>query len=95
MSAVQKTGPFQGETKSERALKAYRFGMWFLAGPAGQSKAQRWCKERGIEIKGHVENENEAGGFLVPEEFLSDLIDLKTIGTPEEMLAPNLSARDE
>jgi HK97 family phage major capsid protein len=77
LSAVQKTGPFQGETKSERALKAYRFGMWFLAGPAGQSKAQRWCKERGIEIKGHVENENEAGGFLVPEEFLSDLIDLR------------------
>jgi HK97 family phage major capsid protein len=30
-----------------------------------------------MEIKGHVENENEAGGFLVPEEFLSDLIDLR------------------
>lgn len=68
---------FAGATQQERALKAYRFGQWFLGGPAGNAKAASWCRERGIEIKGHNEFENEVGGFLVPEEFLNDLIDLR------------------
>lgn len=68
---------FQGETKTEAELKAYRFGQWFLGSVMGYKKAAQWCSENNIEIKVHTEGVNEAGGFLVPEEFDNDIIDLR------------------
>lgn len=66
---------FKGEDAEE---KAYRFGQWFLGGPLGIDRNAQFCKDHGIAItRGQVESVNEKGGFLVPEEFGNDLIDLR------------------
>ncbi len=67
--------------------RAFRFGMWVMAAK-GSTAAKEWCAEHGIGVtekrfddellqKLHSEGVNTAGGFLVPEEFGTDLIDLK------------------
>lgn len=75
---------FSGADENEKAEKAYRFGNWFLAGPmqrklAGSSllaKSQEVCRELGF-TRTINESVNADGGFLVPEEFGNDLIDLR------------------
>jgi len=65
---------FKGENA---ALKAYRFGAFFAAA-AGRDWAAKRCKSLGIRLeKGHVEGNNTLGGFLVPDEFGMDMIDLR------------------
>ena len=67
---------FQGEGAEERA---YRFGKFLLGGPGGKdgSEARRYCSEHGITLKRAMsEAVNEKGGYLVPEEFGNDMIDL-------------------
>lgn len=75
-------------TKVEASRKAYRFGMWILA-TMGNARAAAYCAQSGLPIKadtsgpainaalGHSEGNNEDGGYLVPPEFESDLIDLR------------------
>jgi HK97 family phage major capsid protein len=57
---------------------AHRFGMFALAS-MGRKSALKWCKDNGIPIMsaGQVEGINEDGGFLVPEEFDSQIVDLR------------------
>lgn len=72
--------------------RAFGFGQWFLATSTGNRGAQRWCLDYGIplialnkkgEVMGNVTNlahtevVNSQGGFLVPPQFESDLIDLR------------------
>lgn len=69
---------FKGATREDAAAKAYAFGMFFLAAFAGSEKATKFCQENGIMLRSsQVEGNNERGGFLVPEQFENDLIDLK------------------
>ena len=56
--------------------KALRFGHWLLAG-AGSRKSLNWCDKHGIEVKAHTEGINSQGGFLVPDEFETELISLR------------------
>lgn len=65
--------------------RAYQFGMWALAA-CGRAEAVEYCKSKGIPVIGGMgslvtklaqENINSAGGFLVPEQFGTDIIDLK------------------
>ncbi|MBA3712444.1 MAG: phage major capsid protein [Pyrinomonadaceae bacterium] len=56
---------------------AYKFARWFLGSVGGITKHAQWATEHGIEIKAQVESINTAGGFLVPPEFSSRLIDLR------------------
>lgn len=65
---------FTGENGVERA---YRFGQWFLA-CRGVKSAMEFCEKNGI-TRAMSEGVNESGGFLVPEEFGNDLIDLREI----------------
>ena len=63
-----------GGSRREANAKAYRLGMWFLGTVLGNAKAANWISERGI--KDHLENNNALGGYLVPEEFAGDIINL-------------------
>ena len=56
--------------------EAYRFGRFIMAA-RGHRKSIDWCSSNGLVTKGHQENINSAGGFLVPEEFESSLISLR------------------
>lgn len=81
-SSYPKTFMGISENRREAQVKAYRFGMWLLAtlsrDPGTVTKATNWCKENGLTVvKAQAENINEAGGFLVPEELDSDLIQLR------------------
>lgn len=66
---------FRGTNAEERA---YRFGQFALATLWGNEKAFEWCKEHGIMLaRAASEGVNSAGGFLVPEEFSLEIIDLR------------------
>lgn len=71
-------GQIAGLSATEAREKAHRFGIWGLA-VLGNTKAQRYCAEHGIELLGadQIEGNNFQGGYLVPEEFDNDLIDLR------------------
>jgi len=61
------------------AEKAYRFGQWIaaIAGREGtKESARRFCLDQGI-VRSFAEGQNENGGYLVPEEFGTDLILLR------------------
>lgn len=63
-----------GYSKEEQA---YRMGRWAAAVIAKDIKSIAWCTEHGVEMKAMTENVNTAGGFLVPDEFSTTLIDLR------------------
>lgn len=75
---LARTLPRHGTLKAFReAQSAYRFGQWVLGGPLGIARNAQFCRENGLEIRAMSEGSNEYGGFLVPEEFRNDLIDLR------------------
>ncbi len=57
--------------------KAYRMGMWALAVLHKNARAQHYCQNQGIIQNALATNDNAAGGFLVPEEFSTAIIDLR------------------
>lgn len=68
---------FRGENAMERA---YKFGSFMLASCFGNMKAREWCKENGIPLvveRAHSEGSASAGGYLVPDEFSAEIIDLR------------------
>ncbi len=66
------------DSNEEARKKAFRFGQFLLATIGRNEKSAKWCGEHGLTIvKAQTENVNEAGGFLVPEELDSDLIQLR------------------
>ncbi len=67
----------QGFTGDRAAERAHGFGQWLLGGPFGNRSARQWCEERGLILR-RSQNAglNEKGGFLVPEQFGNDIIDL-------------------
>jgi len=79
---------FKRESKEANALAAYRLGSWALAtifrncGPNGMpfERSARYATENGLiapELtRALSEGVNPKGGFLVPEEFGNDMIDL-------------------
>ena len=77
---------FVGDNAAERA---HRFGQWILAmrgvsaGMSNEGAFKRslsFCNDNGIVVsRAMSEGVNESGGFLVPEEFGNDLIDLREI----------------
>lgn len=66
---------FKGEKAEERA---YRSGMFLLATLGRSSVAMEYCRSNGILIeRAHSGETNSLGGFLVPNEFDSTIIDLR------------------
>lgn len=76
---------FSGRTQEEAARKAYRFAHFAAATLLNHEPSQKYCEEHGItlkteqgvQVKTMKESVNTAGGFLVPEEFDNELIDLR------------------
>lgn len=66
----QKTKNFKGANAD---VRAYRFGQWFAAA-MGNPTARKWCEENNLRQFAMSGDVNVSGGFLVPEEFSSDLI---------------------
>lgn len=59
------------------AEEAYKFGRWAMA-CLGSQKSAQFCADHGIMVtKGHQENINTAGGFLVPDVLEPSLINLR------------------
>jgi len=67
---------FRDDHNGEAVEKALRFGHWLMAG-RGIRKSLNYCDRHGIEVKAHTEGVNSAGGFLVPDEFETELISLR------------------
>ena len=66
---------FRGD---DAELRAYKFGLFMMAGIFGNEKAADRCRELGIPLtKAHSEGVATAGGFLVPDEMQTDIIDLR------------------
>ena len=58
--------------------QAYAAGMWLKATIFDNFEAKDWCKSRGMTVdKAQGENVNSAGGFLVPEELMANIIVLR------------------
>src|SRR5579872_1488132 len=58
--------------------QAYTAGMWFKATIFGNAEAIDWCKSHGISVtKAQGEGVDSAGGFLVPEELMANIIVLR------------------
>ena len=67
---------FKSDDRGDAVEKALRFGHWLLASK-GNRKSLAFCDRHGIEVKAHTEGVNSAGGFLVPDEFETELISLR------------------
>src|ERR1043165_2133380 len=65
--------------RTVRAIdQAYTAGMWFKATVLDNAEAKDWCKSRGVPIqKAQGEGVDSAGGFLVPEELMANIIVLR------------------
>jgi HK97 family phage major capsid protein len=75
--SIPRYGSLKGFTGEGAEERAFRFGQWVLGGPLGNQAARQWCQENGLMLRSaQVEGINEKGGYLVPEEFGNDLIDL-------------------
>lgn len=75
---------FKADSQFSAHEKAYRFGKWFLATVCKHAASQEFCKEHGLpmvfhqgEKTGQIETVNSLGGWLVPDEFENDMIDLR------------------
>ena len=63
------------ESRDESMLKAYRFGR-VLAAQMGHRSSQQWLDDH-RELRVHTEGSNLSGGYLVPDEFVPELINLQ------------------
>ncbi len=60
--------------------QAYTAGQWFKATLLDNAEAKDWCRSRGIGIgKAQGEGVDSAGGYLVPEELMANIIVLREL----------------
>jgi HK97 family phage major capsid protein len=57
--------------------RAYTCGQWVRAVVFGHADAQRWCTNRGMDVRAQSVAVNTAGGALVPDDFAQAIIDLR------------------
>jgi HK97 family phage major capsid protein len=65
---------FRGPDAQDRA---YAAGQWCLAILGGDQRAAQWCADNGIETRALQTTSNNLGGFLVPEQMETAIIDLR------------------
>jgi len=74
---LSRIGALKNVKGDDADVWALKFAHWFLGSVGGSQKHASWATDHGLEIKAQVESINTAGGFLVPPEFSSRLIDLR------------------
>ncbi len=59
--------------------RAYDFGVWIIGQVAGKQEHQVYCEQMlGIKcVKALAGTQNVSGGFVIPEQFIDDIISLK------------------
>lgn len=78
-------GTLQAFKGPNAQIEAYRSGRFLLATIFDHSSSRQWCHEHGIELRieqeidrrAMAEGINTAGGFIVPDEFETAIIDLR------------------
>jgi HK97 family phage major capsid protein len=75
-TAKRAISPIRSFKGIEAEVKAYRFGQWFM-GTLGMQSAINYCNNTGIPLAVHNEDTNTQGGYLVPEEFGTDITRLE------------------
>ena len=76
--------PYQRRAGKLKAFKgahaehdAYRSGQFIRAALFNHDRANRWCRDQGIDVRAMSVGINTAGGFTVPEEMSNAIIDLR------------------
>ncbi len=70
---------FKAENGVSAEERAYTAGQWIAATIGNNEQARRWCEDRGIETRALATTTNSLGGYLVPEEMETTIIDLREI----------------
>lgn len=77
-AGVRRTSRLKHFKGQDADCRAYRFGQFALATLWGRQKAHDWLKDNGVILtRAQSEGVDTAGGFMVPEEFSFDIIDLR------------------
>jgi len=72
VAAKRLYGSIKSFVGADKEIKAYRFGQWFMA-TAGIQSAVDYCNNTGMPMAVLNEGANTAGGYVVPEEFGTDI----------------------
>lgn len=57
--------------------RAFSFGQFVRAAIFERPDAQAWCRQNGMSFRAQAEGANSAGGVLVPDEIMGDVIALR------------------
>lgn len=70
---------FDDGSQMEPLESAYRAGQWLLAVVGGSQRAQKWCREHGLDIQQRIMQGgvDTLGGYLVPTEMEQAIIDMR------------------
>lgn len=73
----QRYGKLKAFTGPDAERKAYGSGQFLRAALFSHPGADRWCRDNGVDWRAMSIGVNTAGGFLVPEDFGTAIIDLR------------------
>ena len=69
--------PFRGKLRAYKNERdAHTVGQWLKATYCGDAHARQWCDDNGVEVRTMAESSNSAGGALVPDVMVAQLIRL-------------------
>ena len=69
--------PFRGKLRAFKSQEeAHTVGQWIKAAYCNDAHARQWCDDHGVEVRTMSESNNSAGGALVPDVMVAQLIRL-------------------
>jgi HK97 family phage major capsid protein len=69
--------PFRGKLRAFKSQEeAHTVGQWIKASYCNDAHARQWCDDHGVEVRTMSESSNSAGGALVPDVMVANLIRL-------------------
>ena len=77
VSHQKRYGKLRAFSGPDAEQRAFRTGKFIQAALFNNAQADRWCRNHGIDVRALSVGSNAAGGFLVPEEMNSTLINLR------------------